>query len=272
MAVNSVLRCFSMWGRYIAVGDSFSEGLDDRYADGSYRGWADRLAGLLHQQNPDLAYANLAIRGRKTDRIVREQVPEAIAQGPELVTFASGINDLMGPRWNPAITFEHMSAGLAALRSSGADVLVVAFGDPVDLRGPTVRWRDRFEVLNRGTVALARQHGCMLLDFWPITGVSHARHWSDDRLHLSDLGHQATAAAAAEVLGFGDGAWRSSVSSDEAQDTPLQRAAADVRWTMVHALPWAVRRLRGRSSGDEVAPKRPVLTSLTGHPLPVAPS
>ena len=260
-----------MWGRYIAVGDSFTEGLDDRYAAGGYCGWADRLAQLIHDQNADLAYANLAIRGRKTDRIVREQIPEAIAQGPDLVTFAAGVNDLMGPRWDPATTFEHMSRGLAQLRAAGADVLVVAFGDPVDLRGPTARWRDRFEVLNRGTVALAREHGCLLLDFWPMTGVSDERHWSEDRLHLSNLGHRATAMAAAEVLGVGDASWRQDVTDRPAVPSRLQRVRSDVHWTFAHAVPWALRRVRNQSSGDEVSAKRPVLTRLSAQPLPETP-
>lgn len=259
-----------MWGRYIAVGDSFSEGLDDPYDDGSFRGWADRLAQLLHAENANLAYANLAIRGRKTDRIVREQIPEAIAQGPDLVTFAAGVNDLMGARWDPAITFEHMSIGLAQLRAAGADVLVVAFGDPADTRRPTSRWRDRFELLNRGTVALAREHGCLLLDFWPMTDAADDRHWSEDRLHLSALGHEVTAAAAAEVLGFGDSEWRTATTEPLPTTRGLQRVRADAQWVFKHALPWAVRRVQRQSSGDEVTAKRPILQPLTTYPLATA--
>jgi lysophospholipase L1-like esterase len=32
---------------YVAIGDSFTEGLDDPSPSGAYRGWADRLAGRL---------------------------------------------------------------------------------------------------------------------------------------------------------------------------------------------------------------------------------
>jgi lysophospholipase L1-like esterase len=35
------------WGCYVALGDSFTEGLDDLGPDGAYRGWADRLAEAL---------------------------------------------------------------------------------------------------------------------------------------------------------------------------------------------------------------------------------
>lgn len=268
VAAGRRVRSRFVWSRYIAVGDSFSEGLDDVYADGSFRGWADRLAELLWQESPDLRYANLAIRGRRTDRIVTEQVPEAVAQGPDLVTFASGINDLMGRRWDPAVTFEHMSRGLAQLRASGADVLVVGFGDPVDRRGSTARWRDRFELLNRGTVALAREHGCYVLDFWPLTHHTHDGHWSEDRLHLSAAGHAATARAAAEVLGFGDGRWREDDGEPPARPGLVNRTASDILWLRKHALPWVARRLLGRSSGEEIVAKRPVLTALRDVPLP----
>ena len=47
--------------RYVAIGDSTTEGLEDPYPDGSgYRGWADRLAERMAQASPGLLYANLA--------------------------------------------------------------------------------------------------------------------------------------------------------------------------------------------------------------------
>ena len=53
------------WQRYVALGDSLTEGLEDTNADGSYRGWADRLAQHLADRNgAPVEYANFAIRGR----------------------------------------------------------------------------------------------------------------------------------------------------------------------------------------------------------------
>ena len=50
---------------YVALGDSFTEGLDDPTAvGGGYRGWADRFAEHLAAIQPGLCYANLAVRGR----------------------------------------------------------------------------------------------------------------------------------------------------------------------------------------------------------------
>ena len=51
------------WRRYVAIGDSFSEGIGDPDPDrpGYHRGWADRLAEELSRLTPPgeaLAYAN----------------------------------------------------------------------------------------------------------------------------------------------------------------------------------------------------------------------
>ena len=99
---------------FVALGDSFTEGLDDPYlADdqstpvgpaagkgaGDFRGWADRLAEYLAESHaPRLRYANLAIRGRRIDQVVEEQVPMALEMKPDLVSFAAGVNDAPGAR------------------------------------------------------------------------------------------------------------------------------------------------------------------------------
>ena len=66
------------WRSFVAVGDSFTEGMDDAYPDGTYRGWADLVATrLAAEAGPDFGYANLAIRGRLFPSVVAEQVPAA---------------------------------------------------------------------------------------------------------------------------------------------------------------------------------------------------
>ncbi len=48
---------------FVAIGDSFTEGLNDPDPGGGFRGWADRVAGALSAQRPGFRYANLAVRG-----------------------------------------------------------------------------------------------------------------------------------------------------------------------------------------------------------------
>src|SRR6187397_2071644 len=65
--------------RYVAIGDSFTEGVGDPdpTRPNGLRGWADRVAEVLAQQTDDFGYANLAIRGRKLDAILAEQIEPA---------------------------------------------------------------------------------------------------------------------------------------------------------------------------------------------------
>jgi hypothetical protein len=69
---------------FVAIGDSFSEGLDDPWkaGDGLYRGWADRVAEVFAARDASFRYANLAVRGRKIDAIAAEQVPRALELAP----------------------------------------------------------------------------------------------------------------------------------------------------------------------------------------------
>src|SRR5215470_18198178 len=76
------------WGSYLAMGDSFTEGVDDPHPAGHYRGWADRFAEHLAAGRPDLRYANLAVRGKLLREIVDQQLPPALRARPELVTLA----------------------------------------------------------------------------------------------------------------------------------------------------------------------------------------
>lgn len=251
-----------MWRRYVAIGDSFTEGMDDPDPSGrGYRGWADRLAEHLASHAPGLQYANLAVRGRTTPRVVDEQVPAALALSPDLISYACGVNDLMRrsfdlEQWRATYEF-----GLRRLRESGADVLVVAFGDPTGRPGFPAPWVPRYEALNRATVELAHRYDCHLVDFWPRKQFDRDVYWSGDRLHLAPLGHQVTAELAAAELGVPFGT-DSQVLHPDSPTPFLQRRRDDATWLALHAVPWVLRHARGRSSGDGIEPKRPHLAPV----------
>jgi lysophospholipase L1-like esterase len=85
-----------LFHRYVALGDSQTEGMNDLDAHGGIRGWADRFAVSLAECNPDLLYANLAIRGRRTKRIRADQLEPALALNPDLASVMAGANDVLG--------------------------------------------------------------------------------------------------------------------------------------------------------------------------------
>ena len=248
-----------MWSRFVAIGDSFTEGMSDRYPNSTiYRGWADRLTEQMARKNPDLLYANLAIRGRLTSDVVEQQVPRAIELEPDLVSMACGVNDLMRRSFDFDQWRDTYESGIRALREAGTDVLVTAFGNPEGRPGVPRSWVERYRLLNEATVEIAHSYDCYLLNFWPMKQFDRDIYWSADRLHLSTLGHQVTAELAAHVLGIPFDYDSTKIDIDRAQ-TRVQRRLDDLAWLSVYAVPWALRRVVGRSSGDGITEKRPTL-------------
>ncbi len=113
--------------RYVAIGDSQTEGLWDGDDSTGLLGFADRLAAMLDSAYPGLQYANLAIRGKRIGHVLAEQVPAALAMRPDLITVCAGMNDVIQPgrSFGPALTdLDHIYAALAG---SGATVVTTTF-------------------------------------------------------------------------------------------------------------------------------------------------
>src|SRR6185312_14099391 len=107
------------WSRYVAIGDSFTEGLwdDPDGREAPQRGWADLLASHLSARRraagePPLEYANLAIRGRLLRPILVDQVPAAIDLAPDLVSLVGGGNDLLRPSADVDRMARNLEAGV----------------------------------------------------------------------------------------------------------------------------------------------------------------
>jgi len=251
-----------MWSRFVALGDSFTEGLmDDVGPDGRHRGWADRTAVALAELNPDLEYANLAIRGRLMPQVMTEQVPAALALQPDLVSIAAGVNDTLRRSYDLDASMTSLEGGVRELRASGADVLLFAFGDPSRRSAIMGSVRDRIARANAATHAIADHYGCIVVDFWGRAVFDDDALWDSDRLHLSPAGHAVASAAALETLGVGDDQWRTPLPPSPVPSS-TRRALGHARWAKDHFGPWVVRRLQGRSSGDDIVPKQATLARV----------
>lgn len=249
------------WQTFIAIGDSFTEGLNDPGPDGHFRGWADRLAELMAAQQPDLRYANLAVRGKLLRQILAEQLPVVLAARPDLVTFCAGGNDILRPGGDPDTIAAAFEQAVGKIRAAGTDVVICT---GFDTRSTPLlrRVRGRIATYNAHLWAIADRHGCRIVDLWAMDVLHDPQAWSDDRLHLSTAGHIRVALRAAEVLGIpADGDWRAPWPAVPDVDW-LGKRRADLRWTREHFLPWVARHVRGRSSGDGLPPKRPELTPM----------
>ncbi|GIG38848.1 SGNH/GDSL hydrolase family protein [Cellulomonas phragmiteti] len=252
------------WTRYVACGDSFTEGLWDAPdgQDAPLRGWADQLASHLSRRRTaagadPLTYANLAVRGRLMRPILTEQVPAALALEPDLVSIVGGGNDILRPSVDVDRVAAEIERVVAAVRARGVDVLLSTGFDSRD--SPLVRTtRSRVGIFNAHIWSIARRQGAYVLDPWGMRSLRDWRMWSEDRIHLTTEGH--TRVAQGALVALGQVPDRADWDDPLAPPPPVPRieqARADARWLREHAYPWATRRLRRRSSGDLRVPKRP---------------
>ncbi|MGX1089429.1 hypothetical protein RKD47_000110 [Streptomyces albogriseolus] len=115
--------------RYVALGDSQTEGVGDGDDVTGLRGFADRLAEHLARHEPALQYANLAVRGRLAGQIHTEQLAPALALRPDLATVVAGVNDLLRPGFDADEVCTHLDAMFGALTGQGALVATITVPD-----------------------------------------------------------------------------------------------------------------------------------------------
>ncbi|GAB2820093.1 SGNH/GDSL hydrolase family protein [Lentzea nigeriaca] len=246
--------------RFVALGDSCTEGLDDLLPDGRYRGWADRVASVLDA--PGFRYANLGVRGRRLDQMLVEQVPSASASEPDLVALFGGGNDVMSGASADQIA-RRVDAIVRAVTSFAPVVAVFTLSD-VSHRMPFGwRMRPRIEALNDAVRGAASRYGAVLVDVAADECVHDSRYFGPDRLHLSSLGHRRLAGHLLSAL---------EIPFDASWMAPLEGTAAPAslfdhwRWLRDQVLPVAYTRSRnkliGRQPGDGFRAKRPQLLPL----------
>ncbi|WP_414660656.1 SGNH/GDSL hydrolase family protein [Horticoccus sp. 23ND18S-11] len=249
--------------RYVALGDSSTEGIDDPDGAGGYRGWSQRLAESIAAAQGGLLYANLGVRGLTTAQVRERQLTAALAMQPDLATLFSGTNDVTGLRFDVdqvAADFEYMQRALVA---TGATVLSFTLPDLTPLMPLARLIAPRIAALNQAFRLASRRTGAILVDFASHPGATDSRLWSDDRIHANADGHARIAEALAQALhlpGSGD-SWKQPLPPLK-KPTRRQRCAAEARWIGRHLLPWIGQGLTGHSSGDGRACRLPQLRPL----------
>lgn len=250
--------------RYVAIGDSTTEGLEDPDERGGYRGWADRLAEhVAGRQSEPLDYANLAVRGRELPDIRAQQIEPALGLAPDLMTIVGGVNDVTRGSFRLAAARAQLGTMFRLARATGCTVLTFTMPDPTSVNPLGRLIRRRLLALNEVTRAEADRYGVLVLDLERYPVAVDPRLWHADRLHASPLGHDRIGRGLAWRLGIpgydesGPGAWADPLP-------PLSPAALRARarthltWQRHHFLPWVGRAVRGVSSGDDRFAKRPV--------------
>ena len=258
--------------QFIALGDSFTEGMcDETRSDGRYRGWADRVADTL-AATPGFRYANLAVRGKLLDEVVVEQLEPVrhwVDDPPHtLISFHAGPNDVLRPGVDLESVCHRYDRAVRLARDTGATVLLFTVIPRAGGSGRTAdRLASRFETFNAAVRTSAARHGCLLADQARLQPLTDRRMWHTDRLHLNSEGHRRVAAFVRITLTGSQPPATAWWAQPLPPQQPRHRAADladDASWVVQHLLPWAVRRLRGVSSGDDVSAK-----DSSPHPWPV---
>jgi lysophospholipase L1-like esterase len=176
-------------GTYVAVGDSFTCGLEGE------RGgrWADEVARAL----PGARYANLAEVGATSQAVEERQLPDALSLSPDLISLVCGANDVLETvRPDPGIYAGRLARMLARIRAEapGAGVFTITYPDLsrfVDLRPRTqARVARGTRLYNAALRSVAQRHGVLLVETAEHPGAEERENFASDGFHASPEGHR----------------------------------------------------------------------------------
>lgn len=240
--------------RFVAIGDSFTEGVGDELPDGRVRGWADLAAqGWADASGHTVQYANLAIRGKLIWPIVEQQLEPALALRPTHLSFNGGGNDMLRPRPDVEHIADAFSRVIRRCDEEGVTLIVLSGANPsgqlplgsvIQRRGDELSAAVLARIADRPDIVRALN--------WPDRELSQPAYWSEDRLHMNAAGHHRVAARVLHALGYEPpAAWWAS---------PSAHAEGPAGWAYYRQFvgPWVKRRITRTSSGDGRTPKHPV--------------
>jgi lysophospholipase L1-like esterase len=238
-----------------------TEGMSDEQINGKYRGWADRTADVLAKEVPDFTYMNLAVRGKLLQQVIDEQIPlvSPFVTGAEtLISFHAGANDVIRPKYDPAIAKPKYRKGVEDLVATGGSVVLFTVIEKVDGKSKVAElWHERFSDFNEHIRAVAKEFDAILMEAQDAPFLGDRRLLNRDRLHLNEEGHWRLSQGVLEGLGYPfDPAWRIPLPHAPAK-SKLRVLKENLIWIWTFVLPWIWRRARGKSSGDGRTAKYP---------------
>ncbi|MEY2848769.1 MAG: hypothetical protein RI885_1434 [Actinomycetota bacterium] len=243
--------------RFVALGDSFTEGVGDASAKlpNGVRGWADRVAERLAKHDPGWEYANLAVRSKRLRQIVADQVPRALELKPGLITMYAGGNDILDVGTDVPRLMADYGRAVAALTATGARVLLFT-GYDIPLVPARALFRGRNRLYNEAVRRIADEHGAEVVDFWAFDGLEDRGMWAADRLHLSKAGHKLVAAQVLDQLGVPH-PWGAPPPEPSVRRSIVEWERAQRRWAHDWVLPLLGRKIRRVTLGDDLRARFP---------------
>lgn len=247
--------------RFVAIGDSFTEGVGDEQPEGTVRGWADLAAqGWADALGAPIEYANLAIRGKLVWPIVDEQLERALALKPTHLSFNGGGNDMLRPRTSIARIVAAFEQVLRRCDEEGVQLVLLSGANPSPQLPLGALIQRRGDLLSAAVVAGVRGRPDVVRALnWSDRELSAPSYWSADRLHMNSRGHHRVAARVIDALGMDAPAQWWSMPADAAA---AGVGSGGVSYYREHVGPWVHRRLTGTSSGDGREPKHPTWVAV----------
>lgn len=180
--------------RFVALGDSLTEGVGDPVGE-AWRGWAALLVdGLSDGPDTSVEFTNLAVSGAQTRDVLERQTPAALALGPDVVSVVIGVNDTLRCTFDIHAVAARLDRVYAAFRAQGAVLLTACLPDPGAMLGlPGVLARPlarRQRAVNTVVHALSERHGAVHLHAAEGAWLMDRAMWSADRLHPGERGHR----------------------------------------------------------------------------------
>lgn len=237
--------------RFVAIGDSFTEGVGDDLPDGRVRGWSDLTAqGWADATGDTVEYANLAIRGKLVWPIVEQQLEPALALRPTHLSFNGGGNDMLRPRTSVSHVVDAFDRVIRRCDEEGVKLILLSGANPTAQLPLKRVIRRRGDLLSFAVEKRIEGRDDIVRAFnWFDDELSTPPYWSEDRLHMNSRGHHRVAARVLTALGL--------EPRPEWWSLPPLPAGASrgVAYYRQHVGPWVQRRLTGTSSGDGRLPK-----------------
>ncbi|MEU8793982.1 SGNH/GDSL hydrolase family protein [Streptomyces sp. NPDC048643] len=229
--------------RFVALGDSLTEGVGDPVGD-RWRGWAALLARGLAPADAAVEFTNLAVSGAQTRDVLERQTPQALALRPDVVSVVIGVNDTLRRTFDIRSVAERLDTVYAAFRARDTLVMTACLPDPGSMLGlpgalarPLAR---RQRAVNTVVHALSERHGALHLHAAEEEWLTDRALWSADRLHPGERGHRRLALRFHALLAERGVATGAAPSAEPEVAGPTR--AASLRWLATAGTAWVARR------------------------------
>ncbi|MEU5593920.1 SGNH/GDSL hydrolase family protein [Streptomyces sp. NPDC020298] len=227
--------------RFVALGDSLTEGVGDPVGDGR-RGWAALLADGLAEERVE--FTNLALSGAQTRDVLERQTPAGLELRPDLVSVVIGVNDTLRCTFDLHAVAARLDEVYAAFTGQGAALLTACLPDPGAMLGlPSALARPlarRQRAVNAVVHALSDRYGAVHLHASEGAWLTDRALWSADRLHPGERGHRQLAVRFHALLRE---AGRASGPAPSAEpEFPAPTRSASLWWLATAGTGWVARR------------------------------